>query len=650
MGPQVLVVGSGVLADSVTKLLSISEVCGTIRRPNVSPDVPEDVQLALVLDDAWHPSNHISAEKIFRPLGVPWMRGFVVFGNGVVGPLVHPTTTGCTQCADLRTLMTESERREMLKLRTDFALRGGNDRDAWGNMTALWHLANLLVAEIQRILCDVKACLTADHLIITNLKTLETSRHFILPDAKCSICGSLPDDSPETAVIPLHSVPKESVDSFRGTSLKVLEKPLLHDYLDYGSGLLNEKAQDLITPFAAVSVNLPLMMGDEGTSGRAHSYEECEPVAILEGLERYCGLEPRGKQTVIYDSYAYLKPHALNPTQVGLHASEQYASPDFPFQAFDEDAEMDWVWGYSLIEQQPILVPQRLAYYSLGCHDGFVYETSNGCALGSSLVEAIFHGILEVVERDSFLMTWYARLPLPRIHLAATRDLELKWMMDRMRHVAGYDLHVYNATMEHGIPSVFVIAKNRRTRGLNLLCSAGAHVNPMRALKSAIHETAGMLLRFDEKLESHRDTYLKMYRDSNEVRYMEDHSMLYGLPEAEERLSFLLQGRQPVQTMEEAFQRDAWNLDLLDDVNHLLNIFRRLKLDVIVVNQTSPEIERNGLHCVKVIIPGMLPMTFGHRFARLEHLDRVLRVPMTLGYTDRLLKKEDLNPYPHPFP
>jgi ribosomal protein S12 methylthiotransferase accessory factor len=295
-------------------------------------------------------------------------------------------------------------------------------------------------------------------------------------------------------------------------------------------------------------------------------------------------------------------------------------------------------------------VPERLAYYSLGGQDGFVYETSNGCALGGNLVEAIFHGILEIVERDAFLITWYAKLPLPSIDLAAHTDPELKWMVERIRVVAGYDMHLYNATMENGIPTVFVIAKNRKSSGLNLLCAAGAHLDPMRAVKGAMQETAGMLLRFDEKLEAERATYLQMLRDSTLVRHMEDHSMLYGLPEAESRLAFLLGGKRPVQTFAQAFKWDASHTDLTDDLEDLLNLFSQLNLDVIVVDQTSPEIARNGLHCVKVLIPGMLPMTFGHHLTRLEGLDRVLRVPMALGYTDRPLTREELNPYPHPFP
>ena len=52
----------------------------------------------------------------------------------------------------------------------------------------------------------------------------------------------------------------------------------------------------------------------------------------------------------------------------------------------------------------------------------------------------------------------------------------------------------------------------------------------------------------------------------------------------------------------------------------------------------------------KVIIPGMLPMTFGHHLTRVTGLDRVYTVPMTLGYTNEPLTNEQLNPHPHPFP
>lgn len=141
-----------------------------------------------------------------------------------------------------------------------------------------------------------------------------------------------------------------------------------------------------------------------------------------------------------------------------------------------------------------------------------------------------------------------------------------------------------------------------------------------------------------------------MLYDPTLVKKMEDHSMLYSLPEAEERLHFLLDEHRPLRTFDQEYKKRARNADLTDDLKGLLQAFRRLNLDVIVVDQTSLEILRNGLYCVKVLIPGMLPMTFGYHLTRVTGLERVLRVPAELGYTQQPLTPEQLNPHPHPFP
>ncbi|NGQ93611.1 TOMM precursor leader peptide-binding protein [Brevibacillus sp. SYP-B805] len=647
MSAVVVVVGEGQLADFVAGELSAQ--VQVVRQADWQAGVPEAADLALVLHDSWHPSVHHEAEKALQPAGIPWLRGFVSFGEGVVGPLVRPGTPGCSQCADLRQLKAGRDRKEMWELQQGLAAHGGKPRDAWASRTGVLQVAHLLAAEVRRVLQGSQAH-TEGRVFLINLKTLRSSRHFILPDPLCSVCGQVPDDSASAARIALNPSPKVSADSYRCRPMDDLKEVLVKDYLDFRTGFLNGKMRDLVSPFADLSVNLPLFSGDESTAGRTHSYAESELTAILEGLERYCGMAPRGKRTVIHDSYRNLADQALDPVVVGLHTAEQYARPGFPFKPFDPDQPIDWVWGYSFLQERPLLVPELLAYYSLGCGEGFVYETSNGCALGGSLEEAIFYGILEVVERDAFLMTWYAKLPLPRLDPYSVNDRELRLMLERLQAVAGFEVYLFNATMEHGIPSVWTLAKNRKQQGVNLICAAGAHPDPIRAVKSSIHEVASMLLTLDGKLEAHREEYVRMLHDPYLVQKMEDHSMLYSLPEAEERLHFLLDENRPLRTFDEEYRQPARHADLTDDLREILQAFRRLNLDVIVVDQTTPEILRNGLHCVKVLIPGMLPMTFGYHLSRVTGLERVLRVPVELGYAKQPLTLEQLNPHPHPFP
>jgi ribosomal protein S12 methylthiotransferase accessory factor len=644
----VVIVGEGWLADSVCAKLSARYPI--FRMTDFEKRVPEKTDLVLVLDDAWNPAHHQKAEELMNQTSIPWLRGFVSFGEGIVGPLVRPNKPGCSQCADLRRLLGGHDRNEMREVQQKLASDGGIISDPWASNTGLLQITHLIVSEVSRILENEQA-FSEGRVYLTDLKTLNSSWHTFIPDSLCHYCSQLPDDSAELAEISLQQSPKINADSFRCTPLGELKKVLAKDYLDNRTGLFNSKMYDLVTPFADASVNLPMFTGDEGTAGRTQVYADSELTAILEGLERHCGLQPRGKMTVIHDSYRNLEEHALNPLKVGVHTEEQYALPGFPFQKFDPDRPIDWVWGYSVIEERPILVPELLAYYSLGCGSaGFVYETSNGCALGGSREEAIFYGIMEVVERDSFLLTWYAQLKLPRLDPLTADDEELQLMIERMRAVGGYDLYLYNSTMEHGIPSVWAMAKNRKEKGLNLILAAGAHLDPVRAAKSAIQELAGMMLNLDEKFESNKEKFEQMLHDDSLVKQMDDHGMLYGLPQAEERFKFLLDDNQPMRSFKEEFKWKSTHADLTDDLKDILKVFRGLNLDVIVVDQTAPELKRNGLSCVKVLIPGMLPMTFGHHLTRLTGLERVLNVPMELGYTDQPLTFEQLNRQPHPFP
>ncbi|MEH7226727.1 TOMM precursor leader peptide-binding protein [Bacillus sp. JJ1566] len=647
MNGIVVIIGEGFLADHVSKELASHFML--IRHPDFDSGIPEETDLVLVLNEAWNPSIHQKAEKLLRPKGVPWLRGFVSFGEGVVGPLVLPDSPGCSQCADMRRLMAGRDRIEMQHLQEHLALQRGITRDIWASNTGLLQMAYLIVGETKRILNgDVSH--SEGNLFLINLKTLTSSWHAFLSNPLCSICGGLPDDSESSAIISLQPSPKSSLDSYRCRSLDELEKFLVNDYLDSKTGFLNGKMYDLLPPFADVGVNLPLIHGDEGVAGRTHSYAVSELTAILEGLERYCGLAPRGKRTVVHDCFRNLEGKALNPLTVGIHEAENYSQPGFPFKPFDPDSSMNWVWGYSFLQERPILVPELLAYYSLGHGEGFVYETSNGCALGGSLEEAIFYGIMEVVERDSFLMTWYAQMSLPQLDPYSANDQELELMLERIRTVAGYEIHLFNSTMEHGIPSVWALAKNKKDVGLNIICAAGAHPDPIRAVKSAVHELAGMMLTLDEKFEKGKKGFVHMLHDSSLVQQMDDHGMLYGLPEAEERLTFLLDENRPLRSFAEEFKLKVPHSDLTEDLKDILQEFRRLELDVIVVDQTTSETLRNGLHCVKVLIPGMLPMTFGQHLTRITGLERVFRIPMELGYENQPLTLKQLNPHPHPFP
>jgi ribosomal protein S12 methylthiotransferase accessory factor len=129
--------------------------------------------------------------------------------------------------------------------------------------------------------------------------------------------------------------------------------------------------------------------------------------------------------------------------------------------------------------------------------------------------------------------------------------------------------------------------------------------------------------------------------------------MLYGLPEMFPHAAFLLQSPN-VATLDEIY--DGWNtekphsLDLLADLQYIVDWITDLGMDVIVVNQTAPELRGTGLQVVKVLVPGLVPIGFGWKMNRVVGLPRMRTVPRTSGYRETDFALEELNLTPHPFP
>lgn len=617
--------------------------------------------LLVAIADAWSPDMQQAVNSYSLRSGTPWLGLFVEFGQAWLGPCVIPGQTACAICADRRRMATQENAADFEHVRTLFAASECSTKPAVSWLTAFAHqtLAYLLADEIQRYFAASTELRTRDALLQLDLRTLAIGRHPFLADPHCPVCSTLPDDAPEQAMLTLQTRPKIHPYTYRTRTLTEYQASLRDLYVDNQAGMVSSLVKDASNLYANFAVSIPLQEGRrrEIGFGRAFNYEQAEVSAIAEALERYAGMRPTGKRTTVRASYRELGVQALDPRELGLHSEEQYSLPGYPYTQYSDDLVCNWVWGYSFQHQRPLLVPERCVYYGMHywtSEPPFVYEISNGCALGSCLEEAILHGILEVVERDAFLMVWYARMAVPRVDLTQVDDPLIGLMVERIFHLTGYTVHAFNITLNQDIPCFWVMGVDEQDRPdmPKALCAAGSHLHPEKALINALQELAPIIGQERPRYKRELPRVREMYADSSKVIKMEDHSLLYSLPEAFERLEFLYRTPRH-QTVREAFasfyQAQPFT-DLRDDLQSIIKRYLREGTDIIVVDQTTPEQHLAGFCCVKVIMPGMLPMTFGHSARRLTGLSRVLQVPYELGYVSRPLTEANLNPYPHPFP
>jgi ribosomal protein S12 methylthiotransferase accessory factor len=582
-------------------------------------------------------------------------------GTALFGPLYRAdgTSQPCARCLERRWLaLRPVEERRAIEDGEDYLVAG---HDPMLIPLVLEQMAQIVSAEASagriepgtRRIGEVVELRTAD---------MTVTRRRLIADSECEWCAVAVPDTAEGAALPLVPRPKHTPTSYRGAKATDLVLPSAA-YVNEVCGALSSEARRVYQCSATLPVSGYFRVRSKYDyhemwwSGQSQSSTSSERYGMLEGLERYAGQFPRAKRVDTYDTYNALAPHALDPTTMGSYQPEFYVGHSDNYQPFTRDTAMHWVWGYSFGEQQPVLVPEQLVFYlDRRPEKKFVQECSNGCASGTSTEEALLHGMLELIERDAFLLCWYGSAKLPEIDPASCQDEEIQFVLDRVARL-GYRMRLFDMRVDIPVPAVMAVAE-RLDGGLGRLCfAAGASMDPIEAVRGAIAETASYIPGMDDRVTARLPELQKMVTDYSRVHELIHHALLYGLPEMAPVADFLL-GTTQLRPMDELYgdwlrQRPA-TLDLADDVRFLIDRLRAAGSDVVAVDQTCPEQEGTTIRTLCVLATGLVPIDFGW------DRQRVLEHPRLHAYLDGELAgihardegfgPTGLNLRPHPFP
>ncbi|MFF1500845.1 TOMM precursor leader peptide-binding protein [Streptomyces sp. NPDC058316] len=570
----------------------------------------------------------------------------------------EPGTKACGQCLAMRwqRLRSRSER-EALEL-------GGTPHGAvhWPVLTdyavdAVWAVYRAVLSGGHDVPDATPADRALPRVTRIDLVTLATATFPLLPEPLCPSCVQEVPDTAASARMVLRPARKPDPDGYRLRSLAsyplptaALANPVCGTL---GSDIWINPTSTTTAPVAGTHfVRGYAGLNDVTWSGQANSYDTSRTLAHLEGLERYAGTTRRRGTSPVVGSYNRLSDRALDPAACGLYAPETYAN-DPMVSPFDPDRPIPWVWGHSLRDDRPVLVPARLAHYSAGVEaDNFVFECSNGCATGGSLEEAILFGLLEIIERDAFLLAWYGRAPLTAIDLGACRSPAVRTMADRAA-LHGYDVHAFDTRMDLAVPVVTALAVRRDGGYGTLSFAAAAGFDPESTIESALSEVLTYIPHLPYQVAERHSELTAMAQDFSRVRQLKDHAQLYGLPAMAEHAKEYLD---PVAVRPSADIFGDWEPlrprtgDLLDDLNLLRDRIAAVGHDAIVVDQTTPEQHRMGLHTVATLVPGFLPLDFGWTRQRALLMPRLRTALRAAGRRADDLPESAVKRVPHPFP
>jgi len=324
--------------------------------------------------------------------------------------------------------------------------------------------------------------------------------------------------------------------------------------------------------------------------GTGSSSNMAQIKAIAEAYERYTSGSLR---VDLVASAKELNVRWLDPRRVAPLTAEQLAAYK-KLQAFSESTPYEWVKGISLRNGEPVFVPIDLAFFPVFQEDlgrkPLHAGNSSGVAAYSGIEEAQRRALLEAIERDALMHSWFTRVPPVQI---SHERLPLHWK----RRAAywqeqGREVYVLDIS-RHGV-SVTQVAIVSREAYPSFVNGASASGNSFEeSVAKAFHEAELVLLHM---LKSPKTTPINPERVFNPM----DHARLYAHPVHFDNLDWVWSGKQ---------------VDVVPQVTESVESLYQT-LDAVSI-RLSPE--HAPLQVVRVLSEQLVPINFGYGSEYFSH-------------------------------
>lgn len=211
-------------------------------------------------------------------------------------------------------------------------------------------------------------------------------------------------------------------------------------------------------------------------------------VAALVGCSPYL---PDGRIIGSYSNMLADGLPALPPEQCKLFSEEQYRQHGFLYEPFSHDTIIQWVMGRRLVSGDDVFVPAQLVdmVHIYDQNEQIVgYPVSGGLSCHTSRVAAIYHGLTEVIERDSINLSWYTDAAPCRVRIDEEVRSILGPFVDRLELDHTRSEILYHPSDVCSIPTISVVGIQSWLARRRYCAGGGADVVPQTSLRKAAAE------------------------------------------------------------------------------------------------------------------------------------------------------------------
>lgn len=371
------------------------------------------------------------------------------------------------------------------------------------------------------------------------------------------------------------------------------------------------------------------------SSGCGYCWEDAILGTIGETVERYAAAFYNIKDT-IYSSYRDLTEKAISPSEFALYHREQYGSDKFRVKEFTKDIKLHWVSVTDITSGEKVLIPGQFIYMPFTQDEEYItLSSSTGLGAHTDYYKALLCGLYEVIERDSFSITWFQKIIAPKIVISESIDSYI----DRY-FPTKYEWHLFDITYDLGVPTVMGFCFGECEFGPFVAVGASTRSTMGEALKKVIQEI-GQAIPYFRYLNSKEDSVPDRFED---IIDFNQHSIFY--TKNPDLVSEFDRWRYAKCSVEVDLDQE----DQLSDqkkITSITKVFKDKGYNVLVKDLTTPDINSIGFYSLRVFVPQLIQLGGAYRYYFLGG-DRLYNVPIEMGYTSNDFSS--LNRAPHPFP
>jgi ribosomal protein S12 methylthiotransferase accessory factor len=245
--------------------------------------------------------------------------------------------------------------------------------------------------------------------------------------------------------------------------------------------------------------------------------------------------------------------------------------------------------------------------------------------------------LLEVIERDAFMIFYLNKLSPPIINIQNSQDKLLEKIFSSIKR---YKLELYILDISTDVPvySILAIVIDKTGFGPAISLGMKSDLYIKNAIIGAIEESFHSRfwikdIMIQKKIKS---LWMEIQKKKDYISDLKERGIIWSELQMINKINFFFKGKKVL--LKKTSSTKTENLD------SLLKWFTKQNIEVLYVNITPARLEREKIYVVKVIIPQFQPLYLDERFPYWEG-KRLKEIPQKLGL--KLLKK--VYKFPHPF-